>query len=94
MSTHLSYYERNLPEVVLGGIPLIRAHSFRNLGQEYWRSRGVSSWYTAGNDLERLQRLLNEKGEEKAEQLIKARKTGVLIFLIANIVCEEIFQLF
>ena len=65
MSTHLSYYERNLPEVVLGGIPLIRAHTFRNLGQEYWRSRGFPSSYTAANDLERLQRLLHEKGQEK-----------------------------
>jgi hypothetical protein len=64
----MSYWQRQQqpqPEVVLGGIPLIRASHFRALGQEYWRGRGVSSWYTASNNLERLQRLLHEKGQEK-----------------------------
>ena len=64
----MSYFQRQqprLPEVVLGGIPLIRSSHFRNLGQEYWRGRGVSSWYTASNNLERLQRILHQKGGEK-----------------------------
>jgi len=50
---------------VLGGISLIRASHFRSLGNEYWRGRGVSSWYTASDNLERLQRLLHQKGQEK-----------------------------
>jgi len=63
----MSYWNRQQqpqPEVVLDGIPLIRASHFRNLGQEYWRGTGFSS-YCGPNDLERLQNLLHEKGQEK-----------------------------
>ena len=63
----MSYWNRQQqppPEVVLGGIPLIRASHFRALGNEYWRETGFSS-YSGPHDLERLQRLLHEKGQEK-----------------------------
>jgi len=63
----MSYWNRqqNLPEVVLGGIPLIRSSHFRDLGQEYWNSTGEFSMYRAPQDLERLQRLLYQKGQEE-----------------------------
>jgi len=63
----MSYWQRQQqpqPEVVLGGIPLIRASHFRALGNEYWRGTEFCSW-NAPPDLERLQNLLHEKGQEK-----------------------------
>lgn len=62
----MSYWsnQQPQPEVVLGGIPLIRASHFRALGQEYWNSTEFCSW-NAAPDLERLQRLLHEKKQEK-----------------------------
>jgi len=63
----MSYWQRQQqppPEVVLGGIPLIRASHFRALGNEYWRGTEFCSW-NAPADLERLQNLLHQKGQEK-----------------------------
>ena len=53
---------------MLGDLPLITAQQFSNLGQDYWKERGYSSglseWGAPAN-LERLQRLLHQKGREE-----------------------------
>jgi len=54
----MSWWNIPQPEVVLGGIPLLRSSHFRN--------RGLSSW-NAPQDLERLQRLLYEQTKAKEQ---------------------------
>lgn len=77
----MSYWNRqqNLPEVVLGGIPLIRSSHFRDLGHNYWNGTGEFSFYRAPQDLERLQRLLHQKGQEKDVTEEGEKNTIVLV---------------
>ena len=52
---------------MLGDLPLISAQHFLDLGQEYWSKRGFNAYNVhcgAPADLERLQRLLHQKGQE------------------------------
>ena len=53
---------------MLGDLPLITAQHFLDLGNEYWKERGFCAYnvrYGVPADLERLQRLLHQKGQEK-----------------------------
>ena len=77
----MSYFQRQypqLPEVVLGGIPLIRSSHFRELGQEYWRGTSFS-FYSAPHDLERLQRLLHTATEAAKDEGEGKENTIVLV---------------
>ena len=64
------WWNQPQPEVVLGGIPLLRASHFRDNWNEDWNDTEFSSW-NAPSDLERLQRLLYEqtKGKEQNDSV-------------------------
>ena len=55
---------------MLGDLPLITSQHFLDLGIDYWKERGFSGSareWGAPTNLERLQRLLHQKGQEKDE---------------------------